>query len=127
MPDMQQLIFGEGLMIPTLEGRKRITLRKYRAGAHDFREQEAILGVFKDGLNILLWINADTEKKPFNALTDEEAREDGFENAKDAFENLKEYYPDLKLTDICAIIRYQVLNHMRVPAVSLNEHRLVLE
>ena len=64
MAEMKRLIFGEGLMFPTLTGEKQITLRKYRAGSHDFVKGEVIRGEFKDGLNVLLQITADTEKKP---------------------------------------------------------------
>ena len=102
MAEMKRLIFGEGLMFPTLTGEKQITLRKYRAGSHDFVKGEVIRGEFKDGLNVLLQITADTEKKPFNELTDAEAQADGFNNAEDAFNGLKDYYPDLQKTDLLA-------------------------
>jgi hypothetical protein len=104
----KRLVFGEGLMIPSIKGKKRITLRKYREGAHDFLGGEEVIGEFKDGLDIPLRITADTVKKPFSELTDEEAREDGFLDAEDAFKGLQEYYPDLKKEDLLAIIRYDI-------------------
>ena len=120
--EMKRLIFGEGLMFPTLAGEKQITLCKYRAGSHDFVTGEVIRGEFKDGWNILLQITADTEKKPFSELTDQEAQEDGFESAKDAFNDLKDYYPDLQWSDLLATIRYEILKTNEVPVVSVNEY-----
>lgn len=122
MAEMQRLIFAEGLMAPTLTGDKQITLRKYRAGAHDFVKGEVIRGEFKDGLNILLQITADTERKLFSELTDQEAQADGFDSAEDAFNGLKDYYPDLQKTDLLATIRYEVVKVNEVPAVSINEY-----
>ncbi|MEK7637835.1 MAG: ASCH domain-containing protein [Patescibacteria group bacterium] len=119
---MKRLIFGAGLLSPTLTGDKKMTLRRYRAGSHDFEEGEAVIGEFKDGLNLLLRITADTKKKPFSKLTDEEARADGFADAADAFENLKEYYPDLKKSDLMATICYEVFGVDGIPVVSINEH-----
>lgn len=105
---MKQLVFGNGLMEPSLNGDKEITLRKYRQEAHDFKEGEVIIGEFKDGLDVLLQIKKDTEVKSFNDLTDEEAQEDGFKDANDAFEGLKTYYPNLQKIDLLAIIRYKI-------------------
>ena len=74
MIEKKRLLFGEGLMSPTLTGNKQITIRKYRAGSHDFVKGEVIRGEFKDGLSILLEITADTEKKPLSELTDKKHR-----------------------------------------------------
>lgn len=122
MTEMKRLIFGEGLMSPTLTGDKQITLRKYRAGSHDFVKGEVIRGEFKDDLNILLQITADTEKKPFSELTDEEAQADGFEDAEAAFNGLKGYYPDLQRSDLLATIRYKIVEVEGTPAVGINEY-----
>ncbi len=122
MAELKKLVFGEGLMGPTIAGDKKITLRKYRAGAHDFTKGLLILGIFKDGLNIVLCITKDTEKKPFSKMTYEEARLDGFADVEDAFNNLRDYYPDLKKTDILATIRYEVAEIASSPAVSFNEY-----
>lgn len=35
---MKRLIFGEGLMTPSLDGSKRFTVRKYREGGYHFDE-----------------------------------------------------------------------------------------
>ncbi|MBI2635183.1 MAG: ASCH domain-containing protein [Parcubacteria group bacterium] len=122
MTEMKRLIFGEGLMSPTLTGDKQITLRKYRTGSHDFVKGEVIRGEFKDGLNILLQVTADTEKKPFSELTNEEARADGFEDAEAAFNGLKDYYPDLQKSDLSATIRYKIVEVDGTSAVSINEY-----
>lgn len=120
MTEMNELLFGEGLLEPTLRGDKLITIRKYRAGAHDFKRDEIVKGVFKEGMTVLLRIRDDTEKKPFKQLKDSEAREDGYKDAKDAFNGLKVYYQDLKKSDTAAIIRFEVLRVNDIPVVSLN-------
>ncbi len=122
LPPMKQLLFGKGLMKPTLVGEKLITIRKYRKDAHDFINREAFLGVFKDGLNIILQATADTEVKLFREITDSEAREDGYRDAKDAFESLKIYYPDLLPIDKVAIIRFKILQIDNLSVVSTNEY-----
>jgi hypothetical protein len=124
MEPMKRLVFGEGLMGPSLSGEKMITLRKYRPGAHDFTQGEMVIGEFKDGLDVLLTITADTEKKPFSEITDDEARADGYKNAQEAFQGLKDYYPDLKKSDIAAKIRFEILKVTQVPVVSLNKYTL---
>lgn len=108
MNKLDRIVFGRGLLIPTLSGKKQITLRNYRPEAHDFLKGEILRGEFMEGITVLLEITADTEVTTFAELSDEAAREDGFESAEDAFQGLKEYYPDLKKTDLCAIIRYRV-------------------
>lgn len=119
---MRRLIFGNDLMSPTLSGEKLITLRKYRSDSHDFAKGEIIIGEFKDGLDILLQITADTEKKLFSELTDEEAQGYGYADSENCFNNLKEYYFDLKKSDILAVIRYEVLKVNDVPVVGFNEY-----
>ena len=119
---MQRLIFGEGLLGVTLQGIKKITLRKYREGSHDFLEGQIIRGEFMDGLNILLEVTSATETKKFSDLTDQEAQEDGFADAEDAFNELKEYYPGLSKEDDLATIRFKILTHDDIPVVSLNEY-----
>ena len=88
MSAMKKLTFGKGLLAPTLTGGKKITLRKYRVGRHDFTKGDIILGEFRDGFSILLHITADTQTKLFSNLTDREAQEDGFESARDAMDGL---------------------------------------
>lgn len=119
--EIKTLLFGDGLMAPTLKGEKLITLRKYRAEAHDFEEGEWFVGKFKDGLDILLMATADTEVKTFNDLLDEEAIEDGFESVNDAFEKMHKYYPDLTKEDKLAILRFEIAKIMGTPVVSANE------
>lgn len=118
---MKELVFGEGLMNPTIQEKKKITIRKFRPEAHNFTTGEVIKGVFKDGLVILLRITADTETKILFRLTDFEAREDGYHNAIEAAEELKQYYPDLNMDSVMAIIRYEILKIEDAPIVSFNE------
>lgn len=122
MAELKRLIFEVGLMGPTLKGDKQVTLRKYRAGSHDFTIGEIIRGEFMDGLNILLRITDAIEKKSFNEMTDEEARATGFADAEAAFGGLREYYSDLKWTDLAATIRYEILKVEGAPVVSMNEY-----
>lgn len=119
---MKRLLFGEGLMIPSIKGKKRITLRKYRKDAHDFLNGETFVGEFKDGLDIPLRITADTVTKPFSELTDEEAREDGFLDAEDAFKGLGKYYEGLTKEDVVAVIRYELNTPEGRATVIFNEH-----
>lgn len=122
LPPMKKLIFGRGLLLPTLRQNKKITIRKFRKEAHDFIEGETFIGVFQDGLNIILVATKDTVVKTFNKLTDKEAQEDGYKNAKDAFKKLKKgFYPDLKQEDTAAVIRYEILQIDKTLVVSANE------
>ena len=122
MSEMKQLVFGAGLLEPSIAGEKKITLRKYRAGSHDFSRGEIVRGAFKDGVDILLTITADTEKKPFSALTDGEAQEDGFEGTDDAFCGLLDSYPEFKRSDTIAVIRFAVATVDGIPAIQYNEY-----
>ena len=119
---MKELIFGRGLLDPTTEGRKRITIRKYRAESHDFQAGEIVKGIFMEGLTILLRITADTLTKPFRELADQEAQDDGFDNAEHAFEGLQGYYPDLTKEDLAGIIRFEVLCVDQEPVVQFNQY-----
>lgn len=120
---MKRLVFGKGLMNLVLRGEKKITLRKYRPRAHDFYIREIICGEFLDGLDILLFMTDNTKTKPFSELTNEEAREDGYENVEQAFNDLKiNFYPDLSHSDTLTVIRFQVLQIHNSPVVSLNKH-----
>ncbi len=121
--ELKRLTFGECLLHPTIAGTKKITLRKYHPDAHDFTQGQVIIGEFKDGMNLLLEITADTQTKPFSDLTDEEAREDGYEDAQDAWGDLPEYYEgNFAKTDMMAIIRFQVLRVQGAAVVQFNEH-----
>ncbi len=122
MTSVRKLVFGEGLMAPTIRGPKTATIRRYRPEAHDFKKGEVFVGEFKDGLNILMQATADTETKPVNKLGDSESRESGFKDAKDARIGLRHWYPDLKMTEMAAIIRHEVLKVNDTPVVTFNEH-----
>lgn len=124
MTEMKRLVFGEGLMTPSLDGEKRFTVRKYREGSHDFQKDEIVIGEFKDGLNILLQIHADTKKVPFKGLKSSKANlaQTGYWFDNTYFEDLKQYYPELTWETTGAVIFFEVLKVKGVPVVSINEH-----
>lgn len=128
MPEMKRLVFGDGLMAPSLDGSKRFTVRKYREGSHDFSKDEIVVGEFKDGLNILLRIPDDTKKAPFKNLktTKRQQEKEGYYFDNEYFEDLKTYYPDLTWDTMGAVVFFEVLKiefaGNNVPVVQLNEH-----
>jgi len=122
LTELKVLLFAKGLMGRTLKGEKQISLRKYKGEAHDFEEGEWFIAKFEEGLDVILEGTADTEVKTFNDLTDEEAKEDGFENVNDAFEKMHQYYPNLQREDKLGIIRFKVATLMGTPVVSANEN-----
>lgn len=124
MAEMKRLVFGKGLMYPSLDGSKRFTVRKYREGSHDFVKDEIVLGEFKDGLTILLRITDDTKKDEFRRLRSpkEDMDKQGYYFDKAYFKELSAYYYDLTWDTMGAIIFFEVLKVNGVPVVSINEH-----
>lgn len=124
MAEMKRLVFGEGLMSPSLDGSKRFTIRKYREVSHNLSKGEIILGEFKDGLNVLLQITDDTIKDTFKRLKklEESVDKNGYWFDEKYFEELKSYYPDLTWDDMGAVIFFEVLKINGVPVVSINEY-----
>ena len=124
MTEMKRLVFGEGLMVPSLDGSKRFTVRKYREGVHDFSKDEIVIGEFKDGFNILLHITEDTKKDTFKYLkrNKKDADKNGYYFDTEYFEDLKQFYPDLMWDTIGAVVFFEVLKVNGVSVVSLNEH-----
>lgn len=122
MAEVKRLVFGEGLMVPSLDGSKRFTVRKYREGAHDFKKDEIVIGEFKDGLNILLHITEDTKKDTFKRLkrSKKEIDKNGYYFDTKYFEDLKQYYPDLTRDTMGAVIFFEVLKVNGVSVVSVN-------
>lgn len=118
---MKELLFGEGLLQPTLEGKKRITIRKYRLGAHTFAKGDYVRGKFADGLDLVLVITEDTVVKPFRELTDEEAREDGFSDANAVLPGMQHYYSDLGPDDAAGVIRFRIPEIDGIPVVCVTE------
>ncbi len=116
---MKRLVFGEGLMNPSLDGSKRFTVRKYREGAHDFKKDEIVIGEFKDGLDILLRITRDTKIAIFKRL---KSSGSGYHFDDQYFEELKQYYPDLTWNTMGAVVFFEVLKVNAVPAVKINQH-----
>lgn len=124
MVEMKRLVFGEGLLNPSLDGNKRFTVRKYREDAHDFSKDEIVIGEFKDGLNILLRITKNTKKDTFNRLkrNKKEIDKNGYYFDVQYFEELKQYYPDLTWNTMGAVVFFEVLKVNGVSVVSINEH-----
>ncbi len=122
--EMKKIVFGEGLLIPSLEGSKGFTVRKYREGAHDFIKDEIAQGEYKDGLTILLKITADTKKDTFSNLRSSKRnqKKEGYYFDKQYFNDLATYYPDLTWSDDGAVIFFEILHINGVPVVSFNEH-----
>lgn len=122
LPPMKKIFFAKGELLPTLRQNQKITIRKFRKEAYDLIEDEAFIGSFQDGFNIILVATKDTEIKLFSEVTDKEAKAAGFKHAKNALWKLKKYfYPDLKPEDKAAIINYEVLQIDNTPVVSANE------
>ena len=125
MPEMKRLIFGEGLMFPSLDGSKHFTIRKYREGAHDFKKGETVIAEFKDGLTILITITEDTKKASFKDLVrskEEFGKHGGYYFDTEYYRTLRSYYPGMKWSDVGAVISYEILKVNGIPVVTLNEH-----
>lgn len=124
MAEMKRLVFGEGLLLPSLDGSKRFTVRKYREGAHDFSKDQIIIGEFKDGLNILLHITEDTRLGIFYRLkrSKKETEKNGYYFDTEYFEDLKQYYPDLTWDTVGAVVFFELLKVNGVSVVSINEN-----
>ena len=123
MAEMKRLVFGEGLMVPSLDGSKRFTVRKYREGAHDFQKHDIVIGEFKDGFDILICITEDIKKAPFRELKRSKRKsekEGGYYFGVAYFKDLAAYYPDLTWDTMGAVISFEVLHVGSVPAVKLN-------
>lgn len=120
---MKTLVFGPGLLEPTLNGEKRFSVRKYREGAHDFVAGETVLGEFKDGLNVLLQITHDTKIGTFEELKSPPDADNDNEYWFDEsyFNELGEYYPGLKWDDTGAIVFFQILHVDGVPIIAKND------
>jgi len=116
------ILFGEGLLTPTLTNEKQTSLRKYREEAHNLHKGEIFVGSFKDGLDILLQATDDTEVKTFKELTDLEAQADGFIDAKDAFSGMHKYYPDLTPDTKLGILHFEIVKINGTPSVKANSN-----
>ena len=124
MADMKRLIFGEGLMGPSLDGSKRFTVRVYREGAHDFTKDEIIKGEFKDGLTILLRVSEDTKKAPFKNLKrpKKDLDKNGYYFDAEYLKELEAYYMGITWDTVGAVVFFEVLRVDGVPVVTINEH-----
>lgn len=122
--EMKTLIFDEGLLLPTLSGSKRFTIRRYREEAHNLTKDDLVLGEFKEGFTIILRITKDTKKATFRELKKKKSklRKNGYYFDKKYFDKLKKYYPDITWDTVGAIIFYEVPRVDGIPTVSTNKH-----
>ncbi len=121
----QRLVFGTGLMAPTLDGSKRFTVRCFRPEAHRFKKGDLVIGEFKDGFNILLTITADTIIAPFKELKRSKRwanKNGGHHFNAEYFQSLKKYYPHITWKTIGAVVQFEVFKVESVPAVGFNQH-----
>lgn len=117
MPTNKRLVFSEGHFIATLLGNKKITLRHYRPGSHDFACGEVFYGEFPERIAMLLRATADTAFVCARDIPDDVAQEDGYTGGEHAFQSLKLYYPELIGSSQVAIIRYGFLIHDGDPLI----------
>ena len=124
MPEMRKLVFGEGLMAPSLDGEKRFSVRRFREGVHDLKKGEIFIGEFKDGLNILLQAPEDAKISNFENLKSpkKDQSKNGYYFDKKYFEELKGYYEDLSWDEMGAVVFFEILKVNGVPVVSVNEY-----
>lgn len=118
---MKCLYFGSGLSREIIRGHRKITLRKYNAGYHDFAEKEIVQGIFRDEGTLLLQITADMKVKRFGEISNQEAEQAGFLDFHDAFRGLRQSYRSqdvcISEDDLLAVIRFEVLKVDGVPVV----------
>lgn len=124
MFEMRKLIFGEGLMAPSLDGEKRFTVRRFREDVHDLKKGEVFIGEFKDGLNILLQAPKDAKISSFKnlKLPKRDLDKNGYYFDKKYFEELGAYYPNLSWDEMGAIVFFEILKVNGIPVVSINEY-----
>ena len=121
MAEIQELVFGQGLMSPSLDGQKTFTVRR---GSREFKKDEIVKGVFKDGLTILLKITDDPIVDKFKNLKRAKlylALNRYYFDSK-YFHDLKKWYKDLTWDDVGTVIFFEILKVDGVSVVSFNEH-----
>ena len=120
MSERKRLLFSEGHFGAVLLGTKHITLRLYRAGAHDFTKNQVFYGEFPEGLALMLEATDDTVFYEAHQLPNEIAREDGYTGFLDAWSGLKKYYGEKLVDDsTIACIRFKVAEIYGEPVVKL--------
>ena len=102
--EVQRLRFRGDHLAAVRDGRKRVTMR-----FNDPVQVGPALLVFEldDEVFIHGYI-ASTVAKPIRALTDEDARADGFGSAVEVLPGLRDYYPDLTEDDEIVIVRFEL-------------------
>ena len=86
---MAQLFFKKPMQAAIREGRKRTTIRRWKAGRPAVRAGQR---VFSPGLG---WLSVESvESVDLDALGDDDARADGFDTAAALRKTLSSLYPD---------------------------------
>ena len=120
MSERKRLLFSEGHFGAVLLGTKHITLRLYRAGAHDFTKNQVFYGEFPEGISLMLQATRDTELFTISTLPHEIAQADGYQDRVHAMGGLRKYYGS-KLTSKAplACIRFKIAEIYGEPVVKL--------
>ena len=94
MTTRKTLAFAGDLHPVVTSGQRHITIRKYRAGAHDFVTGEIIDGVFAGHEKpVALRIIGDTDIRMAGEVSPPYCRADGFRSRREMIEQMKRYYP----------------------------------
>jgi hypothetical protein len=107
--ERKKLLFATGHLENVLAGKKQITIRKYRRGAHDFVEGEIVDGVFEDGPNgpttLPIQITCTPQILKAGHVPDGYCRADGFQHREDMIDGMARYYPDFdEETEVALIL-----------------------
>lgn len=89
---MKHLKFDGRYRTAILEGKKRATVRRGRVNLREGDEVFIHSGGYVLGKARIVRV----ERKPIEALTDEDAIKDGFSSREELIRALREHYPDLK-------------------------------
>jgi AcrR family transcriptional regulator len=101
--EVQRLRFRAAHLPAVRDGRKRVTMR-----FQDPVRVGPVLLVFGSGEVSVPGRITSTVAKPLDAITDEEAREDGFTGAAGVLPGLRDYYPNLRGSDEIVLVRFEV-------------------
>lgn len=111
---MKTLMFAGQHYIPTVTGKKLITIRKFDLDKHDFDDGEQVMGIFRPspgfgGAEVTLAItNGGTRVMRARHLPVSMVRRDGFLNVADAIAGLAKYYDYFDELTWSAIIQFEV-------------------
>lgn len=100
---MQTLKIADDLLLPILEGKKEMTIRR---GRRDIQlgplKFETVSG--NDDVEVEVF---EVRYLKISEVSDDICQEDGFDDWDDFFEGMKKFYPDLKEEEECTIIIFE--------------------